>query len=226
MINKLLIVICTQAKTDKEFEQKQISLSLKKQYESNSNVNFHIFKDNKKGLGLCYNEILKDPNNLDKIALFVHDDVVLEDIFLYEKLMFSPYSITGLAGTKSFNKKADKMAWHLASNGREDFVGEVAHVNQSKQAWTTVFGPTQSRALIVDGLFIACKVKDLVDNDLYFDEQFEWHHYDMSFCLRANEKKVKVGVLPIKVLHYGLGDSMLSSEWEESNKKFKEIYCK
>jgi len=48
----------------------------------------------------------------------------------------------------------------------------------------------------------------------------------MSFCLKANEKKVKVGILPIKVLHYGLGDSMLTSEWEESNKKFKEIYGK
>lgn len=226
MINKLLIVICTQAKTDKEFEQKPISLSLKKQYESTSNINFHIFKDNKRGLGSCYNEILKDPSNIDKVVLFVHDDVVLEDLFLYEKLMSSPYSITGLAGTKAFNKQADKMAWHLASTGREDFVGEVAHVNKDNQVWTTIFGPTHSRALIVDGLFIACRVKDLVDKELYFDEQFEWHHYDMSFCLRANEKKVTVGVLPIKVLHYGLGDSMLTPEWEESNKKFKEIYGK
>jgi hypothetical protein len=223
MINKLLIVTCTQAKTDKEFEQKPIFLSLKKQYESNTDISFHLFKDNKRGLGLCYNEILKDPKHLDKIVLFVHDDVVLEDLFLYEKLINSPYSITGLAGTKSFNKKADKMAWHLASNGREDFVGEVAH-SKDNQKWTTVFGPTQSRALIVDGLFIACKIKDLVDKELYFDEQFEWHHYDMSFCLRANEKRVTVGVLPIKALHYGLGDSMLTSEWEESNKKFKEIY--
>lgn len=225
-MNKLLIVICTQAKTDKEFEQKPIFLSLKKQYENNPNISFHIFKDNKKGLGLCYNEILKDPNHSDKVVLFVHDDVVLEDIFLYEKLMSSPYSITGLAGTKTFNKKVDKMAWHLVSSGRGDFVGEVAHVNKDNQVWTTVFGPTHSRALMVDGLFIACKAKDLIDKELYFDERFEWHHYDMSFCLNANEKKITVGVLPIKVLHYGLGDSMLTPEWEESNKKFKEIYCK
>jgi hypothetical protein len=47
----------------------------------------------------------------------------------------------------------------------------------------------------------------------------------MSFCLNANEKKVTSGVLPIRVIHYGLGDSMLTPEWEESNKKFKEIYC-
>jgi len=224
-MNKLLIVTCTQSKIDKEFEQKPIFQSLKKQFESNSNIDFHVFKDNKRGLSECYNEVLKDSKNLDKMVLFVHDDVVLEDLFLYEKLMNSPYSITGLAGTKSFNKKADKTAWHLATNSKEDFVGEVAHIRDN-QIWTTVFGPTNSRALIVDGLFIACKVKDLVEKDLYFSDQFSFHHYDMSFCLNALEKKVSVGVLPIRVIHYGLGDSMLTPEWEESNKKFKEIYSK
>jgi hypothetical protein len=224
-MNKLLIVTCTQAKTDKEFEQRQIFQSFKKQYEGNSNIEPFIFKDNKRGLSECYNEILKDPKHIDKTVLFVHDDVILEDLFLYEKLIHSPYSITGLAGTKTFNKKADKMAWHLSSNSREDYVGEVAHIKDN-QVWTTVFGPTQSRALIVDGLFIACKVKHLVEKDLYFDEQFQWHHYDMSFCLKANEKKVSVGVLPIRVIHYGLGDSMLTEDWNKSNQKFQEIYSK
>jgi len=224
-MNKLLIVTCTQAKTDKEFEQRQIFQSFKKQYEGNSNIEPFIFKDNKRGLSECYNEILKDPKHIDKTVLFVHDDVVLEDLFLYEKLIQSPYSVTGLAGTKTFNKKADKVAWHLASNNREDYVGEVAHTKDN-QVWTTVFGPTKSRALIVDGLFIACKIKNLVEKDLYFDEQFQWHHYDMSFCLRANEKKVSVGVLPIRVIHYGLGDSMLTEDWNKSNQKFQEIYSK
>lgn len=224
-MSKLLIVTCTQAKTDKEFEQRPIFQSFKKQYEINSSIEPYIFKDNKRGLSECYNEILKDPKHLDKTVLFVHDDVVLEDLFLYEKLMTSPFSITGLAGTKTFNKKSSKMAWHLASTGREDFMGEVSHIKDN-QVWTTVFGLTYGRSLMIDGLFIACKVKELVEKDLYFDEQFQWHHYDMSFCLNANEKKVSVGVLPIRVVHYGLGDSMLTTEWEESNKKFKEIYCK
>jgi hypothetical protein len=221
---KLLIVTCTTAQTDKEFEQKPIFNSLKKQCENNSQIDFHIFKDNKRGLPSCYNEILKNPQNSDKIVLFVHDDVILEDLFLYEKLMSSPYSITGLAGTKSFNKKAEKMAWHLSSESRQDYVGEVAHVRERK-VWTTCFGPTSRSALIIDGLFIACKVKDLSEKELLFLEDFEFHHYDMSLCLKAYEKKVSVGVQPIRVIHYGLGDSMLTPEWESSNQKFKEIFC-
>jgi hypothetical protein len=221
---KLLIVTCTTAQTDKEFEQKPIFNSLKKQCENNSQIDFHIFKDNKRGLPSCYNEILKNPQNLNKRVLFVHDDVILEDLFLYEKLISSPYSITGLAGTKSFNKKAEKMAWHLSSESRQDYVGEVAHVREGK-VWTTCFGPTSKSALIIDGLFISCKVKDLLEKELFFLEDFQFHHYDMSFCLKAYEKKVSVGVQPIRVIHYGLGDSMLTPEWESSNQKFKEIFC-
>lgn len=224
-MSNLLIVICTQAKTEEEFSRLPVYVSLKKQYETNKpNIDFHLVKGNTRGLSECYNEILRDPKNLNKTVLFVHDDVVLEDLFLYEKLISSPYSITGLAGAKSFNKQADKLAWHLCAD-RSDFVGEVAHINE-KGIWTTVFGPTKSRALTVDGLFISCKVKDLVEKDLYFDENFNFHFYDIAFCLRANEKRVSCGVLPIRVIHHGLGDSMLTEDWEQTNKKFKQIYCK
>ena len=223
-MSKLLIVVCTQAKTDSEFAELPIYQSLKKQYEANSpHVDFHIFKDNNRGLSVCYNEILRDPKNSNKTVLFVHDDVVIDDLFLYEKLINSPYTITGLAGAKSFNKQADKLAWHLCAN-RSDYVGEVAHINPEGNIWTTVFGPTKSRALTVDGLFISCKVNEM--NGVEFDENFNFHFYDIAFCLRANEKKIKCGVLPIHVIHHGLGDSMLTPEWEESNNKFKQTYCK
>ena len=227
-MSKLLIVICTQAKTETEFQQQPIYQSLKKQYDSNSsNIDFHVFRDNKRGLSECYNEILKDEKNLNKTVLFVHDDVVLEDLFLYEKLMASPYSITGLAGAKSFNKQSSKLAWHICAR-REDHVGEVTHIGPvgDRTIWTSVFGNTNSRALVIDGLFIACKVKDLVEKELTFDENFNFHFYDIAFCLRANEKKVTCGVLPIRAVHYGLGDSMLTSAWEEADIKFKETYCK
>lgn len=224
-MSKLLIVVCTKSKTEEEFQTQPVYKSLKKQYECNSpNVDFHVFKDNTRGLSVCYNEILKDPKNLKSTVLFVHDDVELEDLFLYEKLIDSPYSITGLAGAKSFNKQADKLAWHLCAP-RADYVGEVAHIGNNK-TWTTVFGNTKSRTLTIDGLFISCKVKDLIEKELEFDESFNFHFYDIAFCLRANDKKVSCGVLPIKALHHGLGDSMLTPEWEEANIRFKEAYCK
>lgn len=222
-MNKLLIVTCTRAKTDKEFESRPIFKSFKKQYESNSDIEPYIFKNNTKGLSQCYNQIINDPQHVDKTVLFVHDDVELEDIFLYEKLLSSPYSITGLAGAKSFNKKHSKLAWHLASNN--DMVGEVCHKTPDGQVFTTKFGPTASRALTLDGLFLSCRINDLIENKVTFDETFQFHFYDIAFCLRANMNKVSCGVLPIRVIHHGLGDSMLTSEWDKANEMFKKAYC-
>lgn len=223
-MNQLLIAICTRAKTDKEFEARPVFPSLKKQTESNPDIKTIVFKDNQKGLSECYNTILKDPTYLGWTVLFVHDDVILEDSFLFEKLTNSPYVITGLAGTKSFDKGSNDLAWHLASQPA-DLVGEVAH-SHNGEVFTTKFGPTQSRALIVDGLFIACKVTELVENEVYFDETFAFHFYDIAFCLRAHSQKVTCGVLPIRVIHFGLGDSMLTMSWKIANVKFKQLYCK
>jgi len=222
-MNKLLIATCTRAKTLEEFSTRPLYESLKKQCDMHPDIEFYIFKDNTNGLSQNYNLLLKNDKYKDYTILFVHDDVILEDIFLYEKLLQSPYSITGLAGATSFNKLSDKLAWHLAAL-QQAYVGEVAHQNKDK-VWTTVFGPTNSRALILDGLFLSCRVSDLLEKELFFDENFNFHFYDIAFCLNANKKQVTCGVLPIRVVHLGLGDSMLSTEWETAQQRFKEVYC-
>lgn len=188
-------------------------------------VDVEIFTKNKKGLSERYNEILRNEDivNTYPTVLFVHDDVELEDIGLIDKLANSPYDVTGLAGAKMFNKDVPKLAWHLAAP-REQHVGEVAHCHEGK-IWTTVFGPTKSRALTLDGLFLAVKPKVLKDKGLEFDENFNFHFYDLAFCLRANQKKVTCGVLPIRVVHHGIGDSMLTEDWEQSNIEFRKAYC-
>lgn len=216
---KLLIVVCTKAKNLEEFQQRPIAVSLQKQIDSNHFTDFKLFTNNKKGLSTCYNEVLKDPEHIDKIVLFVHDDVELLDIMLYEKLMSSPYVITGLAGAKTFDKSSSSLAWHHASS---EHVGEVAHYSKEhNKQWTTVFGSTKSRALILDGLFLAVKVKDLQEKKIFFDESFDFHFYDIAFCLRANKAKLTAGVIPLHVVHHGLGDSMMSAEWKEANETFK-----
>ena len=222
-MSTLHVVTCTRAKTIKEFEERPLSKGLQVLADSHQ-VDFHIFRDNTKGLPERYNEILRDPKYAKKMVLFVHDDVELQDLFLVEKLVESPYAITGIAGTKSFSKAAPNAAWHIASN-REDWVGEAGHCDKEGRVWTTVFGPTKSRALIIDGLFMCVNVPDLTEKGLYFDTDFPFHHYDLSFCLRANEKKVSCGVLPVHVVHHGLGDSMNTPEWAASNEKFKATYC-
>ena len=58
----------------------------------------------------------------------------------------------GLAGCNSINLNKPS-AWHLLCNSPGNMLGEVAHSKEDK-TWTTVFGPTMGRALLIDGLFI------------------------------------------------------------------------
>ena len=179
--------------------------------------------DNKEGLPKVYNSFITEENR-NSYVIFIHDDVLIEDMFLEEKLSiaFDKYDIVGLAGSKKCNLNAPMPAWHLMSD-KTDWVGEVAH-SKDKKKWTSVFGETDSRALILDGLFLGVNVSRLLDSNTRFDENFDFHHYDISFCLTANNNKLKMGVYPISVTHFGLGDSMNSPEWHISSKKFKELY--
>jgi hypothetical protein len=185
-----------------------------------------VIYNNKTPLTKIYNSFILEENR-NKRIIFVHDDVLIEDLFFEEKinLAFEKYDIFGLAGTKKcILNKTTPPAWHLMGN-REDHVGEVSH-SHDKKYWTSVFGPSDSRALIIDGLFIAINVAKLLDTDTKFDERFSFHHYDITFCLNANKNKLKIGVFPLKAVHFGLGDSMNTQEWNDSAKLFDEIYKK
>lgn len=219
-------IIATRAKDMEEFSERPIFKSLQKQHDVHDlytpvTFKYKIIFDNQLGLSKVYNTCLQDPAYKNHILLFLHDDVVLEDIFLAEKVINSPYSVTGLAGTRSADlKKAP--AWYIMSE-KADWVGEVAHTKDNK-TWTTCFGETDSRALLLDGLFLAVDVNVVNKAGVAFDEDFDFHHYDITFCLDCNKKKIKVGVQPIRVVHCSLGRSVNTPEWRTSAIKFSKKY--
>lgn len=182
-----------------------------------------IITNNKEGLSKVYNSFITEENR-NKNIIFVHDDVLIEDLFFAEKLeiAFEKFDIVGLAGSKTCDLNSINPAWHQMCE-KKDMVGEVSHAH-NKNIWTSVYGPTNSRALILDGLFIAVNVARLLKTETFFDEDFDFHHYDIAFCLRANVNKLKMGVAPIRAVHFGLGDSMNTKEWRESAARFKLKY--
>jgi len=219
--NNYFFVVATQKSQDDFNKNSQIALFLDKVGYRNKTK---VFYENKLGLPELYNRFITE-NNKDKKIIFVHDDVLIEDLFFEEKLQvaFEKFDIVGLAGSKKCDL-SKPAAWHLMSD-KIDHVGEVAH-SADKIVWTTCFGPTNDRALVLDGLFLAVNVKRLVETGTKFDERFSFHHYDITFCLKANKNKLKMGVAPIKVTHFGLGDSMNTPEWHHSASLFNHFYVK
>lgn len=217
----LIIVSATKSTVVDFYNKTPLGISLDKLGVSRKNIK--IFAENTEGLPKLYNKFLTSEYK-DKHVLFIHDDVMIKDLFFNEILIiaFEQYDIIGLAGSKTCDLAAPVQAWHMMTD-RDNMVGEVAHGRGGK-VWTSVFGPTNSRALVIDGLFIGVNVNKAIEKNLLFDETFDFHHYDISFSLRANKARISTGVSPLNVIHFGLGDSMNSPEWRESSEKFKKLY--
>lgn len=219
------IVSCTRAKNQNEFEKRPLGKSLKKikKLYTTEQITSTIVYDNKRGLSENYNEFLTAKYK-DSIVLFVHDDVILDTVFLYEHLNKSPFVVTGLAGARDFKRLQNdtQPAWHLMTE-RESYHGEVKHLHNDI-IYTTVFGKTFGSVSVIDGVFIAVNVEKILNTKARFNETYNFHHYDIAFCIECLKEKVTIGVMPINIIHYGLGDSMLTQEWVNSSKIFLNEY--
>jgi hypothetical protein len=172
--------------------------------------NFHVqpHLNNKNSLASVYNKYIIEKYR-DKTLLFVHDDVYIDDLRLYNKLeeAFDQYDVVGLAGTTGPLNIKPPALWHIMGGPRENFRGSVAHYANDKQCYSTSFGLTPDRVLLIDGLFMAVKVKTLLDKGIKFDESnpARFHFYDLDFCLQCNQAGLKIGVWPIWCIHNSPG---------------------
>jgi hypothetical protein len=185
--------------------------------------------NNIEGLPALYNKYLTDTYKNEYI-IFVHDDLLISDLFVVEKIYksFLEYDIIGLAGTSKI-VNTNTPAWHMMAgwydpaHGRKHSLGEVAHFH-NEDITTSVYGPTKGRALLLDGAFLGVNVEKVLETNCRFDTDFKFHFYDLSFCLRANEAKLKMGIIQLFCIHRGLGDSIASKEWIDNSSKFLKKY--
>ena len=222
---KNLIVTCTQ-KNKHVFQDTDINKSYN---DCNLNKDFEleVFYQNKDGLSKQYNTILNDSKYSEYgWIVFAHDDVYIDDARLLQKLNEAKkleYDIVGLAG--GLNPRIGGMnLWHLMAESK-DHRGFVAHPVNEKQMMVTNFGPSPARVAIIDGLFFAVYQPKAKEAGFNFNENYTFHHYDISSSIDANKKKLKIGVYPINVVHRSPG--LLSVEnptWKTSNETFIKEY--
>lgn len=222
-MKKILVVTCS--KDDGKSSQLLSSLNSIK-----DDVSLIVTPNNTKGLSEIYNRQLTSDNLIKHdIVLFVHDDVYIDDMKLKGKLYTAiedlQYDIVGLAGASSIKIK-EPCLWHLMSD-RTMWSGSVSHPVDDKRIAVTCFGPWPERCLILDGLFLAVNLRRALETGWKFNEEFTFHHYDLSSCLDANSKKLKLGTYPINVTHNSPGlNDMNDRVFVESQDKFLKLYGK
>jgi hypothetical protein len=164
--------------------------------------------NNTNSLASVYNHYITNTYK-DETLIMAHDDLYIDDDRLEAKVFkaLKQYDVVGLAGTTGPLNIKEPALWHIMGGPRENFRGSVAHYTNDTQCYSTSFGLTPDRVLLIDGLFMAVKVKTLLDKGIKFDESnpSRFHFYDLDFCLQCNQVGLKIGVWPIWCIHKSPG---------------------
>lgn len=164
---------------------------------------YHFFEDNRTGLSTCYNRILDEHAGRNEIIVFTHDDVTIGDAFIAEKLNQAvdglQFAIVGLAGTSSFNLMLDRQITMWLQPPQTALSGAVEHASAGNSNHWSVYGPTPRRCVVMDGLFLAVDMTKI--GNVRFDENFEFHFYDLDFCLTAHRAGLALGTMNVYVNH-------------------------
>ena len=206
-----------------------------------NNTDIIIFTENKEGLSKCYNFVLdyivsqtyKDNSDHLKYdtVIFVHDDVTIQSsdmLYKLEQGFGEGNSVLGLAGASSIELK-EPVLWHLISK-KCDWSGAVNHPNYGidkagnivKIDDTVVlsnFGPVPKRCLVIDSLFIAVKVIDILAKNIRFNPELDFHLLDLDFSLTCNKNQLKISTVDILVTHESPGLRSIEDPCFQKNQK-------
>jgi Glycosyltransferase like family len=194
------------------------------------NIDLFYDTNNSIGLSVNYNNFLYTHKNSYDYLIFLHDDVFVDDLNVCNKLIeaHKTFDIVGLAG--GLNPKIQEPAlWHLMCGGfgSGNLRGAVAHPASPDSIAMTSFGITPCRVAVLDGLFLSICTTSIKKAEWKFNENYDFHHYDIASCIDANKKKLKLGVAPIWVIHSSPGLMNINDKrFTDSQAKFTSEYSK
>ena len=187
-------------------------------------IECNIEFNNTEALSKVYNKFII--NDLkDYIVVFVHDDCIIEDMALIQKLRASmmEFDVVGLAGIKEPITIKEPALWHLMGD-RSQYSGAVAHFtgNDDVERFMTSFGVTPARVILLDGVFLAVNVEKCLEKNVRFDKTnpARFHYYDVDFSLTANKAGLKLGTWPIWVTHKSHGLTKPDEEFYKGQEWF------
>jgi hypothetical protein len=163
---------------------------------------------NDQSLACTYNAAI-DQASPDTLIAFCHDDIWLGDRPLAPELneALQSFDLVGVAGSSRL--LPGQSSWCCLPNSpiwdHDHLVGQIRH-GDPHTSHRTVFGPTPASALLLDGVFLAARAGTLQRSGVRFDEQFDFHFYDLDFCRCASAAGLRLGVWPLALIHASGGN--------------------
>jgi hypothetical protein len=221
---KLLIVAATRAAAD-TFEKSTLLGRSIRRMSFDERLEVRVAVDNRAGLPAVYNKEICAENR-EKILLFVHDDVWLDDCFVFERLTegLGKFDIVGVAGNT--RRVPRQPSWSFVTeqpftwDERSRLSGVVAH-GDGPGGDPRRYGAPGQRCALLDGVFLAAHCGTLLDANVRFDDRFAFDFYDVDFCRSAEAAGLRMGTWPIAITH-GSGGKFGSPAWRAGLQAYRE----
>ena len=189
-------------------------------------LELRLFPENTRGLPAVYNEAILEAQWDDIIRVFAHDDVYFLDYFWVNRVQqgLENFDLIGLAGNR--RRVPRQPAWAFVDtdftwDSPEHLSGIVGQGASFPPESLFMVGPTRQRVKLLDGVLLAIKGRTLRLNDLWFDERFDFNHYDLDLCRQVEQKCMTCGTWDISVVHQSYGD-FRSDSWMSSYNRYIE----
>ncbi len=221
---KIKLVIATRESENNFFVKTATGRSLA--FNKPSFIELKLFANNSRGLPSVYNEAIKECAENPATLVFAHDDLHILDYLWYSRVKegLSNFDIVGLAGNKRRVPKQpswafvdSKFTWDV----RDNLSGIVGHGKGFPPSNLSVFGPPRQKVKLLDGLLLAVESETLIKNNLFFDENFNFHFYDLDFCRQAEQKELSCGTWDLSLIHES-GGSFGSEGWRMAYQRYLE----
>lgn len=215
---KIRLVIATRASEAEFFSSTATGRSLA--FNRPSFIDLRLFPENKRGLPALYNEVIRDSAADPATLVFAHDDLHLLDYYWCGRIQegLADFQILGAAG--NVRRVPMQPAWGFVDtkftwDERKNLSGVIGHGKSFPPADFSVYGPPRQKVKLLDGLLLACESQLLIENDLYFDERFSFHFYDLDFCRQAELMDISCGTWDLSLIHES-GGNFSSEAWRKA----------
>jgi len=187
-------------------------------------LDIKLFSENKVGLPELYNQAIRECKDSPATLVFAHDDLYFLDFFWCSRIVegLKRFDVIGIAGNKrrtpgqpSWAFLDTKLTWDSPSN----LSGVVANGFGFPPQQLNIFGTPRQKVLLLDGLLLAAHSETLICKELFFDEQFDFHFYDMDFCRQAESRGVSCGTWDLALIHESAGN-LSSPAWASGYRRY------
>ncbi|MES2013541.1 MAG: tetratricopeptide repeat protein, partial [Pseudomonadota bacterium] len=207
----IVVISATRLSKEDFWKQSALGLSLQRYVEQDISFSVRIAYENTRGLPEIFNDCINQVED-SAILVFVHDDVWINEVDFTKLVILGLecFDVIGVAGNR--RRVPQQPNWifsrlqggRLFKDDRAHLSGFIAH-GEAAPGTDSYFGYMPVECELLDGVFLAVKKSSLVQNNLRFDPQFDFHFYDMDFCRSVREAGLRLGTWPIKLIHQSKG---------------------